>query len=220
MTLIELFAPKGALDDTRRRRLGERIVTELIHAGGAPADVIERARELTWLVIHEPDTWTVAGRPVEPDAPPRYIVRMTVPGGHMDEAMRAEAVARITRALAETEDDPERLLREPDARVYLIDVLDGYIGAFGRPVSTDDIIRMVVEPGHRAVLAGGAADHDASPDSRSLIDPICGMTVDLNDSALTLVHEGTTYAFCNPSCRDIFMARLEKGVQDGSTDDA
>ncbi len=34
-------------------------------------------------------------------------------------------------------------------------------------------------------------------------DPVCGMTVDLaraRDTGLTLVHEGTEYAFCGKGC--------------------
>src|SRR4030042_2488003 len=41
------------------------------------------------------------------------------------------------------------------------------------------------------------------------IDPICGMEVDEN-TALKAEHEGKTYYFCSPGCRDKFLA--EKGL--------
>ncbi len=41
------------------------------------------------------------------------------------------------------------------------------------------------------------------------IDPICGMEVD-ERTALSVEHEGKTYYFCNPSCRDKFLS--EKGL--------
>ncbi|MBM3156136.1 MAG: heavy metal translocating P-type ATPase [Chloroflexi bacterium] len=41
------------------------------------------------------------------------------------------------------------------------------------------------------------------------IDPICGMEVD-EKTALSVEHEGKTYYFCSPGCRDKFLA--EKGL--------
>ena len=41
-----------------------------------------------------------------------------------------------------------------------------------------------------------------------LIDPVCGMTVDVakaEAAGLLLEHEGRTYAFCRPGCRRAFV---------------
>jgi len=38
------------------------------------------------------------------------------------------------------------------------------------------------------------------------IDPVCGMTVAISESALSAVHEGVTYYFCAPGCRRRFEA--------------
>ncbi|MBK0398691.1 heavy metal translocating P-type ATPase [Limibaculum sp. M0105] len=38
------------------------------------------------------------------------------------------------------------------------------------------------------------------------LDPVCGMTVDPDAGKPTLDHEGHTYHFCNPRCRDKFEA--------------
>ena len=43
----------------------------------------------------------------------------------------------------------------------------------------------------------------AGPGPGQVLDPVCGMTVDLESAAtrgLTLEHEGTTYAFCGKGC--------------------
>jgi Cu+-exporting ATPase len=45
--------------------------------------------------------------------------------------------------------------------------------------------------------------HASGVDGR-VIDPVCGMTVDLataRPAALTVVHEGTEYGFCGRGCR-------------------
>jgi Cu+-exporting ATPase len=36
-------------------------------------------------------------------------------------------------------------------------------------------------------------------------DPVCGMLVDLS-TATTAVHEGHSYFFCSPECREKFQA--------------
>jgi YHS domain-containing protein len=40
---------------------------------------------------------------------------------------------------------------------------------------------------------------------RGATDPMCGMTVD-RSKALRLEHDGVTYYFCGPGCRDRFEA--------------
>ncbi|OFW55331.1 MAG: copper-translocating P-type ATPase [Actinobacteria bacterium RBG_16_70_17] len=37
-------------------------------------------------------------------------------------------------------------------------------------------------------------------------DPVCGMSVDPDKAAAQVVHQGQTYYFCSPSCRDQFAA--------------
>lgn len=206
MMLVELFARRDSLSAAQRRHVSERLIVELISAPGAPADLLERGRAMSWVVVHELDTWVVGGPPVGPMEPPHYLVRVTVPGGHLNDAMRTEVVARVTRVLAEVQDDPQRLYREADAWVHIIEVPDGNLGTFGRIVSTADLTRLVVDPAHRAALI---ERQGTRPVRETLIDPICGMAVELTDAAITLERDGTLYAFCNPGCRDVFVARHE-----------
>lgn len=52
--------------------------------------------------------------------------------------------------------------------------------------------------GHHAATADqGAA---------TAIDPVCGMTVKIEGARHTHVHDGTTHYFCNPRCRERFIA--------------
>ena len=49
--------------------------------------------------------------------------------------------------------------------------------------------------------------HQAAPTQASAVDPVCGMTVDAaNPKGGSAGHDGTTYHFCNPKCRDKFIA--------------
>jgi hypothetical protein len=76
VTLIELFALKGCLSEVQRQLLGERLVTDLISAEGAPAEMVQRARDMTWLVVHEPVIWTVCGQRVAATDAPRFFVAL------------------------------------------------------------------------------------------------------------------------------------------------
>ena len=47
-----------------------------------------------------------------------------------------------------------------------------------------------------------------NPQSQSLVDPVCLMTVDLDRAraiGLTVEHEGVTYAFCAKGCKLDFL---------------
>ncbi|HLF68581.1 MAG TPA: XdhC family protein [Gaiellaceae bacterium] len=47
----------------------------------------------------------------------------------------------------------------------------------------------------------------AEPLLAEAIDPVCGMTVVVSESALSTAHEGVTYYFCAPGCRRRFEER-------------
>ncbi len=50
------------------------------------------------------------------------------------------------------------------------------------------------------------------PDEATAIDPVCGMTVDLNAGKPHLDHDGETWHFCNPRCLDKFEAEPQKYI--------
>jgi YHS domain-containing protein len=43
-------------------------------------------------------------------------------------------------------------------------------------------------------------------------DPVCGMNVDENKAAGTVVHNGKTFYFCSPTCKESFEKAPEKYV--------
>ena len=49
-----------------------------------------------------------------------------------------------------------------------------------------------------------------------VLDPVCGMTVRVDAAeadGLTAEHEGKTFAFCRPGCRDAFLANPQMYVE-------
>lgn len=47
------------------------------------------------------------------------------------------------------------------------------------------------------------------------IDPVCGMTVEEGQGAITLEYQGTTYYFCSNGCRRSFEKDPEKYLREG-----
>jgi phenylpyruvate tautomerase PptA (4-oxalocrotonate tautomerase family) len=143
MPFVELFAPRGALDSERGRRATGALVSEVMKAEGAPDT--RAARDISWLVITEPDAWFVGGEAVADVEPPRYVVRVSVPAGSLNDTKRADMVERVTRVLAEAHDDPERFHSTPAIWVHINEVPDGNWGAFGRVVRLTDIISFTAD---------------------------------------------------------------------------
>jgi phenylpyruvate tautomerase PptA (4-oxalocrotonate tautomerase family) len=142
MPFVEVFAPRGSLRDEQRARISDRMVREVMQAEGAPDS--DEARAISWLVWQDVDAWSVGGVAVEPQEPPRYVVRVAVPAGSMSDDRRADVVRRVTQVLAEADDDPDRLWREPLAWVHVTEVPEGNWGAMGRIVRIEDIATYVL----------------------------------------------------------------------------
>ncbi|MCI3276706.1 hypothetical protein [Streptomyces cylindrosporus] len=205
MIVIELFAPAGVLDPARHQQLGKRLIDALMGTEDAHAEaVMDSARALTQVLIHEPAAWITGDRhPVDPTDPPRYLVRVSAPAAWRKE-MSAHAIERLTQALAETEAeagrDPDRLRDQPHALVHVVGVAEGSLGMCGRPMGSLDLVRHMTAP-HRDTIAH--LPTDGLP-AGTVIDPVCGMTVDLTTTDLTLEVDGTLHGFCNGQCRRIY----------------
>ena len=52
-----------------------------------------------------------------------------------------------------------------------------------------------------------ARDGQAQP-ALGVEDPVCGMTVTIDDDTAHLVHDGVTHWFCNPGCRQRYADEL------------
>ncbi|MGR6917398.1 tautomerase family protein [[Actinomadura] parvosata] len=141
MPFVELFVPKGTLDQEHRDRIGGRLVSEVMIAEGAPDN--EAARSISWLVVNEIDAWFVGGRPLPAGEKPKYVVRVGVPAGSMNDDKRRDIVRRVTRVLADADADPERFTQPATAWVHINEIPEGNWGAGGEIVRIEDIVTLV-----------------------------------------------------------------------------
>lgn len=50
----------------------------------------------------------------------------------------------------------------------------------------------------------------SSDDTETAVDPVCGMTVTVDEAALSTTHAGESYYFCGEGCRDAFESDSER----------
>jgi phenylpyruvate tautomerase PptA (4-oxalocrotonate tautomerase family) len=138
---VELFVPKGSLDEDRREKIGAQLVSEVMIAEGAPDT--EAARSISWLVVNEIDAWFVGGRRLPAGEKPKYVVRVGVPAGSMNDDKRRDIVRRVTRVLADADGDPGRFAEATAAWVHINEIPEGNWGARGEIVRIEDIAALV-----------------------------------------------------------------------------
>ncbi|WP_448463624.1 hypothetical protein [Mycolicibacterium sp. XJ870] len=210
----ELFVPRGAHSRAELERLAHRLTAHGMHddpqafsepdAERADPGVLDFLESITHVVVHEVDVWVAGGRRRDPTEPPRYVVRVYVPGPWR-KPLSEYLIGRITRTLAEADADSGRVYRQPHAEVHVLGVPEGSYGVFGRVVSDSVLTDMISD----AVRGFGEV-----PDGMA-VDPVCGATVRVNDSvAFTAEVGGSTYGFCCPGCRRTFLDRHQGTAAD------
>ena len=140
MPLIEVFMPKDTIEPGKRDELGKQLVAEVMRAEGVPDT--DTGRSISWLLWHDIDAWWV-GQDRISATDPRYVVRVGVPEGAMDDTKRGAIIQAVTAVLAKSEDDPSRLEREPAAFVIIDELRDGNLGAMGRVSRFSDIKQLL-----------------------------------------------------------------------------
>lgn len=195
MMTIEVFVTGPALTAEAERELGDRVLRALTTEDTAPDSVMEGVREFVHVLVTQPRTWVTGGPP--PDAAPRYLVRLTVPGSWSNSGFADHVVPLVTEAIAATEPDPTRLRREPHCVVQVVGLREHCVGTLGRTTTSTEITRLMTR-GFRE-----SGERPAAPEG-STIDPVCGMRVEWATARFTLTHDGVDYAFCAPSCRKVF----------------
>lgn len=196
MMFVELFAPEGALSADQRRRVARLLgsVQALAPSEEDHAGVATVFGSMFHVVVHEPEVWVNADRLYEPGTPPVYVVRVHVPGPWRKD-MSETVIAHVTKALTEVDD------REPEVQVHVLGVPEGGIGLHGQATTSTQLVELMSQP-YEAGLADGTA----------LRDPLCGVIVPLNDNAVTLEVDGTTYAFCCAGCREEFVEKRSRAA--------
>ena len=144
MPFVEVFTPQGAVPADIRAEISESLVAEVMQAEGAPPES-ESARSISWLLWHEIPEWWVGGARVDASEPARYVVRVGVPAGSLDDWKREDIVRRTNAVLAKADPDPARFEREPIAWVHVDEIKEGNWGALGRVVRFPDIAAYVLE---------------------------------------------------------------------------
>lgn len=207
MMFTEVLVPAGVFSREDRVRLARRLTVDGLYGGaratgasdGERADpgVLAFLETITHVVVREADVWVADGAVLDATTPPRYVVRVHVPGPWRKD-LSAELVSRITKALAEFDPDPDRLYREPVAEVHVLGVPEGGYGAYGRVVGQSALADLISE---------ARQGIDEVPEG-VVVDPVCGMTVRLDrPDVVTAEVDGVVYGFCCTHCRGEYLAR-------------
>lgn len=207
MRFVEVFVPKGVLTSEQVDLLARRLTLHGLYAsedgwtGSADPGVLEFLEDITHVVVHETATWVAGGRRLGPGEPPRFVVRVLVPGPWRKE-LSEHLVTEITRVLAEFA--PDGVYERPHAEVYVLGVPEGGYGAFGRVVGDAAMTELI---------AKAKRGTEEPPPPGMVVDPVCGATVSLDDPhTVTAVVDGTTHGFCCAGCRGHFHAARATGV--------
>lgn len=99
MPMIEMFVPTGVLDAETKAKLHRNVGRQILEVEGGTGAPLERA--ITWMFIFEVDgdSWSVGGEPVTADPQARFLTRVTVPAGSMNDERREWIAARVQREI-------------------------------------------------------------------------------------------------------------------------
>ncbi|MEO3798186.1 hypothetical protein ABGB14_49010 [Nonomuraea sp. B10E15] len=124
------------------------------------------------------------------------FVELLVPKGVFDAQERRSLAGRLTgrRLLSAVDGEPV----SADPGVHVISLPEGGYGLHGRAQRSSDVLQLI----ERAKIGPAAPVPDDS-----IVDPVCGATVPLQD-AVILERGGKTYGFCCPHCRGHFVKQL------------
>jgi len=155
--------------------IGERSMVVVATQGHGDEDMIERA-----VALRPAYLGLVASRK-RAEAVLGYLAERGVPQDQLD---RVHAPAGLDLGRTSHEEMAVAILAE------LVQLrASGALGHIPAP-------RPELKPGHRLELK--------LAESAEAVDPVCGMTVTADASALQLMHDGVTYYFCCAGCRRTF----------------
>ena len=142
MPFVEVFSSPGTPRPEQREQIAKRLVAEVMAGEGAPDT--ENARAISWLVWHDLAAWSIGGELLGADDAPRYVVRVTMPAPSLTDAKREEVIRRVTRVLADADDEPDRFYTSAAAFVLINESPDGNWGGVGQVVRFNQIANFVM----------------------------------------------------------------------------
>jgi phenylpyruvate tautomerase PptA (4-oxalocrotonate tautomerase family) len=140
MPVIEMYVPEGTVDEATKRTLHERVSRQVLEAEGVSYDTSPEAQAITWMLIRElPEgSWSVGGSPLSSGDQPRFLTRVYVPRGSMDDQRRTAIVERVNEEIvAALGEDPGMV-----NNICLIDETNTFSGG-GTIVTFEQIMRFV-----------------------------------------------------------------------------
>ena len=140
MPIIELFVNEGALDESAKQMLHERLPRRVLEAEGADYRS-PLARSITWLMIHElPDgSWSTGSDVCAADSP-RVLTRVTVPVGAVEGEKRSAIAAGVHEELVDVLGEE---VADPTKNVCLIAQED--FGAGGHVIDYQQLTALLTQ---------------------------------------------------------------------------
>ena len=152
-------------------------------------------------------------------SPGAFVVVATM--GRADEvaaraALLAEAPYVAVVASRRRADALREWLRAHDVSADALEALHSPAGLdLGAKGATGVAISILAELASEGARLGPTIT-EVAPAPARLRDPVCGMQVD-PESTLTAVHDGEVFAFCNPHCREAFVADPARYATSGAS---
>jgi phenylpyruvate tautomerase PptA (4-oxalocrotonate tautomerase family) len=139
MPMIDIKLPKGALDETTRATLADRLTTTLLKWEKAPDN--DLTRSITWVYFDDRELHVTGGPNVGKE---HYVVLVTVPEGALSDRRKAGLVEEATEVLLDvTGMASEGFEDRVRVWVHIHEVPDGHWGAAGQIFRYSDIVAAV-----------------------------------------------------------------------------
>ena len=148
MPIMQIYYPQGSLTDERKAALAQQLtdVLLLMEGNAETAGGLGFASVLFTEVAQS--DWWVGGRTdatyVMP--PGKFLVRVTIPEGYMNQAHKTEVHAAVTAAIVAVTGNPNDPGQGGSVQVIIDEVTEGNWGAHGKTVSLASITDTVGLP--------------------------------------------------------------------------
>ena len=148
MPIMQIYYPQGSLTDERKGALAQRLTDVLLlMEGNAKTTAGLGFASVLFTEVAQSDWW-VGGRTdaayVMP--PGKFLVRVTIPEGYMNQAHKTEVHAAIAAAIVAVTGNPNDPGQGGSVQVIIDEVAEGNWGVHGKTISLADIADTVGLP--------------------------------------------------------------------------